>query len=86
MPLKTMKLEISRAAIELETALRDVTRPRLSAASTAGRIAFDNQDAGDVNADLDRELCAQLRHIAAELRYAAQRAGVDAARFEDTNI
>jgi hypothetical protein len=68
-----MKSEISRAAIELETALRDMMRPLQAAANTTRRIAFDNQDAADINGELDRELGAQIRAIALKLHHAVAR-------------
>src|SRR5713101_5221656 len=72
MPLKIMKSEISRAALELETALRDIIRPLQAAANTARRIAFDSQNAGELNPELDREVGMEIRVIAAGLRHGAQ--------------
>ncbi len=68
-----MKSEISRAALELETALRDLMRPLQAAANTARRIAFDSQNAGELNPELDREVGVEIRVIADGLRHGAQR-------------
>ncbi len=73
MAVKTMRSDISRAAMELETALRDLVRPLQAAANTVRRLAFDSQSVEELNPELDRELGAQIRVIAGELRRGAQR-------------